>query len=155
LVGDAGLAFTAVAAAFIADDISLEAAPATPVDARARLMARAAVAVPVAAGGWLLVLGVYQAGTSSPGLFDDIAGHAWCGLALACAALGFAALGGKLRSVVSPGAAGVAAMACVGVVSRVAPAGWLQALPSGDVVSAAAILFGLVTLAVTTREPVR
>ena len=154
LVGDAGLAFTAVAAGFIVDDVTGEAAPATPVDGRARLVARAAVVVPVAVAGWLLVLAVYQAVTSSPG-DPDIAGRARSGLAMASAAFGFAALGGKLRSVVSPGAAGFGAMACVGVASQVAPAGWRQALPPGEVVSVAAILFGLVTLALATREPAR
>lgn len=154
LVGEAGLAFTAVTLAFIVDDLTLDAAPATPVDARTRLVGRAIVAAPVVVAGWLLVLAVYQSVTSSPAA-GDIAAEARLGLALACGAIGFAALGASLRSVVSPGAAGVAAMACVGVISRVAPAQWLQALPPGDVVSAAAILFGVVTAAVTTGEPAR
>lgn len=155
LVGEAGLAFTAVALAFIVDDVTRDAAPATPVDARMRLVGRAVVAAPVVLAGWLLVLAVYQSVTTSSPAAGDIAGEARLGLALACGALGFAALGANLRSVVSPGAAGVAAMACVGVISRVAPAQWLQALPPGDVVSAAAILFGVVTVAVTTGEPAR
>ena len=154
LVGEAGLAFTAVTLAFIVDDVTRDAAPATPVDARPRLVGRAIVAAPVVLAGWLLVLAVYHSVTPSAGA-ADVADQALGGLALASAALGLAALGGRVGSVMSPGAAGAGAMACVGVISRVAPAQWLQALPPGDVVSAAAILFGVVTVAVTAGEPAR
>lgn len=154
LVGEAGLAFTAVALAFIVDDVTRDAAPATPVDARPRLVGRAIVAAPVVLAGWLLVLAMYHWVTHSAGA-ADVADQALGGLALASAAVGLAALGGRVGSVLSPGAAGAGAMACVGVISRVAPAQWLQALPPGDVVSAAAILFGVVTVAVTAGEPAR
>ncbi len=154
LVGEAGLAFTAVTLAFIVDDVTRDAAPATPVDARPRLVGRAIVAAPVVLAGWLLVLAVYHWVTPSAGA-ADVADQALGGLALASAAVGLAALGGRVGSVMSPGAAGAGAMACVGVISRVAPAQWLQALPPGDVVSAAAILFGVVTVAVTAGEPAR
>lgn len=151
LLGDTGLAFTAVAPAFIADDAASAAAPASPVDARARLLARATVATPVAVAGWMAVLGVYHFVTSSAAI--DVSARALAALAMASAALGFAALGGRLSSAVSPGAAGVAAMAFLGVVWSVAPKAWVDALPPGELICAPAILFGLVTVAVATREP--
>ncbi len=154
LVGEAGLAFTAVAPAFLVDDGTLDAAPATPIEARARLVARAVVAVPVAVAGWLLVLAVYHVVTSSAEA-AGVGDRAQAGLTLASAALACAALGGKLRSIASPGAAGVGAMACVGVVLRVSPGAWLEALPPGDLICPAVILFGLVTVTVSTREPAR
>lgn len=153
-VGEAGLAFTAVALAFVVDDVTLDAAPATPVHARARLVARAAVAVPVAVAGWLLVLAVYHV-VSSSAEAAEIGRRGRAGLALASAAIGFAAVGGRWRSVASPGGAGVGAMACVGLVSMVSPKAWLEALPPGDLLLPAAVLFGLVTVAVATREPAR
>lgn len=152
MVGDVGLVFTAVSVAFVVDDVALEAAPATPVGARARLVARAAVAVPVAVAGWLLVLLVYRSVLSSGG-GPEVAERATSGLALAVAALGLASLGGKLRSVVSPGAAGMGAMAGVGVAWSVSPDAWVRVLPSGDVACLAAIVFGLVAVTVATKEP--
>lgn len=151
LLGDTGLAFTAVAPAFIADDAASAAAPATPVDARARLLARAVVAMPVAVAGWVAVLGVYRFVTSSVGI--DVSDRAVAALAMVSAALAFAALGGRLSSAVSPGAAGVAAMAFLGVLWSVSPNAWAEALPPGELLSMSAILFGLVTVAVATREP--
>lgn len=150
LLGDTGLAFTAVATAFIADDAASAAAPASPVGARARLLARAAVAIPVAVAGWTAVLGVYHFVTSA-GI--DVSARALAAPAMASAALAFAALGGRLSSAVSPGAAGVAAMALLAVVWTVAPKAWLDALPPGELICASAFLIGLVTVAVATREP--
>lgn len=151
LLGDAGLAFAAVAPAFIADDAASTAAPATPVDARARLFARAVVAMPVAVAGWVAVLGAYRFVTSSGGI--DVSARALAALAMASAALAFGALGGRLSSAVSPGAAGVAAMAFLGILWSVAPKAWAEALPPGELISASAILLALVTVAVATREP--
>lgn len=153
LLGDTGLAFTAVAPAFIADDAASAAAPATPVDARSRLLARAAVAMPVAVAGWMAVLGVYRFVTSSAG--SDLSARSITALAMASAALAFAALGGRLSSAVCPGAAGVATMTVLGMLWMVAPVAWVDALPPGGLISASAILFGLVTVAFATREPVR
>lgn len=151
LLGDTGLAFTAVAPAFIADDATSAAAPATPVDARARLLARSVVAMPVAAAGWMLVLVVYRFVTSA--VVVDVSARALVGLAMASVALAFAALGGRLSSAVSPGAVGVAAMALLGVLWTVAPKVWVDALPPGELLPASAILFSLATVAVATREP--
>lgn len=154
LVGEAGLAFTAVTLAFIVDDVTRDAAPATPVDARLRLVGRAIVAAPVVLAGWLLVLAVYHSVTPSAGA-ADVADRALGGLALASVALGLAALGGRVGSVMSPGAVGVGAMACAGVVSRVSPEAWLEALPPGKLLCPAAILFGVLTVAIATSEPAR
>ena len=154
LVGEAGLAFTAVALAFIVDDVALDAAPATPVDARPRLVGRAIVAAPVVLAGWLIVLAMYHSVTPSAAA-ADVADQALGGLALASAALGLAALGGRVGSVMSPGAAGAGAMACAGVVSRVFPEAWLEALPPGKLLCPAVILFGVLTVAIATSEPAR
>lgn len=154
LVGEAGLAFTAVTLAFIVDDVTRDAAPATPVDARPRLVGRAIVAAPVVLAGWLLVLAVYHWVTPSAGA-ADVADQALGGLALASAALGLAALGGRVGSVMSPGAAGAGAMACAGVVSRVSPEAWLEALPPTKLLCPAAILFGVLTAVIATSEPAR
>jgi len=152
LVGDAGLAFSAVALAFIMDDATGDAAPATPVDARERLVARAALAVPVAVAGWLLVLAVYHQVASSAGT-AGMGERARVGAALACAAVGFAAVGGRLLAVGSPGAAGAGAMACIGAASMVSPNALLEALPPADLLCPAAVLLGLVAVALGTREP--
>lgn len=74
---------------------------------------------------------------------------------MASAAVAFGVLGGRLWPVISPGAAGVAAMACLGVAWTVAPKAWLEALPPARLLCASAMLFGLVTVAIATREPVR
>lgn len=154
LVADAGLALTAVVTAFIADDPTLEAAPATPIEARARLVARAAAAVPVAVVGWLLVLTVYDSITPEPAAID-LAGRALAALGLGSAALALAALTGRFQSVVSPGAAAVGAMACAGVASRALPGRWLEALPAAHAAWPATVLLALITVAVATTEPVR
>ncbi len=154
LVGDAGLALTAVVGAFIADDPALEAAPATPIEARARLVARAAAATPVAVVGWLLVLGVYDHVTPHPAAVD-LVNRALAALGLGSAALALGALSGKLRSVVSPGTAAVGAMAGLGVASLVVPEKWLEVLPPALMIWPATILLALVTVAVTTKEPAR
>ena len=151
-VGEAALAFTAVTVAFVADDAALDAAPATPTEAPARLAVRAALMAPVSLLGWLLVLSVYGWLTPGPvtaGGLDRALG----GLGLASAALALAALAGRLRWVVSPGAAGVAAMAGLGAALVVSPAAWLEALPPVEAVWPVTVLLALVTVAVATREP--
>ncbi len=151
LIGKVTLAFAAVMVAFVVDDVSVEAAPATPVTARGRLLARAALAVPASVLGWLLVLAVYNSVTSSAAA--SVAYLAWSGVAMACAAVGFAALGRSVRSVPSPGAAGVAAMACIGAAWSTLPAAWVRLVPEKHVLYAAAVVFGSVSLVRGTREP--
>lgn len=152
VVGKVGLASTAVAAAFVADDAALETAPATPVAARARLTARAVVAVPVVVLGWVLVLGVHHSVSPLPAA-PDLVDRALAGLGVGSTGLALATLAGRLQAVVSPGAAGVGAMACLGVASMVLPAASLAALPAAEVVWPPTILLALVTVAVATREP--
>ena len=152
LVADAGLALTAAVAAFIADDPTLEAAPATPVEAGSRLVARAAAVVPVLVAGWLLALAVYDRFEPDPTAVD-VAGRALAGFGLATAALGLAALARRIGSVQSPGAAAVGAVAGLGVTSCLLPARWVQVLPSGPAVWPVTILAAVVTIAVMTREP--
>ena len=153
LAGDVALAFTAVAGAFLLDDPTAAAAPATPIGARARLLARAAVALPVAVAGWLVVLAVYRRVGASAAA--GVADRAPSALGLASAAVGFGALGASLGFDRSPGAAGAAVMAGGGALTRACPAGWLEALPSGDALGLAAIPFALVAVAAATREPAR
>ena len=151
LVGETGLALSAVAGAFIADDLTAQAAPATPLGAGARLAARAAFMVPLTIVGWLLVLAVYA--SVAPSFSADLAQRALSGLALACAALAFAAVAGRFRSVMSPGALGVAAMATLGLVLTTVPARWLAHLPSGEVLRPVTILVGLLVVVAATQEP--
>ena len=151
-VADAGLGLSAAVAAFIADDPTLEAAPATPVAAGSRLVARAAAVVPVVVAGWLLVLVVYDRFEPNPAAVD-VAGRALAGVGLATAALGLAALARRIGSVQSPGAAAVGAVAVLGVTSCLLPARLVQVLPSGRALWLVTILAAVVTVAVTTREP--
>lgn len=46
-------------------------------------------------------------------------------------------------------------MAFLGMLWMVAPVAWVDALPPGELISASAILFGLVTVAFAAKEPVR
>lgn len=152
LLGEAGLAFTAAAVAFIGDDPTLEAAPATPIEARARLVTRATLAVPVVVAGWLLVLVVYDSLTPVS-VTAERADLALAGLGVGAAALALAAVGGRLRSVQSPGAAGTGAMACLAVTARSLPPAWLENLPPARVLWPTTILVAVVTVAAATREP--
>lgn len=152
LLGEASLAFTAVTAAFMADDAALEGAPAMPVEAPVRLAARAALALPVVVVGWLLVLAVYKSVTPVS-TTDHFADRALAGLAVAAAALALAALGGRLSSVGSPDAAGVGAMACLAVIWRSLPEAWLAMLPSASVLWPVTAGVAVVAIAVGTREP--
>ncbi len=151
-VGDAGLAVTAVAGAFIADDVVGDAAPGMPLGTRARLAARAAVALPVVAAGWLLVLTVHQRVAEVP---ETVALpiHVVTALGLTSSAVAMAALAERTLVLPSPGAVGVMVMAGIGAVSRVVPEAWLEALPPGRVVSAVTVVSALAVVAVATREP--
>ena len=151
MVGEAGLAFTALAAAFIADDATRDAAPAMPTEARARLAARAVLTVPVTVVGWFVVLAVYVWSAPVPPVVGE---RALAGLGLATAALALAALSGKLRAVESPGAAGVGAMVALGMVRFILPSTWRAALPPGEVLWPLIIMLALITVAAATREPV-
>ena len=153
LVGETGLAFTACASAFIVDDPTLDSAPATPTEAPARFVARAVLMMPVTILGWLAVLGVYCWAVSPAAALG--AGTALSGLGLAATALALAALSGRSPAVVSPGAAGVGAMTAVGLLSHVAPTGWLKVLPPGEVVWPVAIVLAVFTVRAALREPRR
>lgn len=151
LVAETGLAFTAVMAAFIADDPTTEAAPGTPVEAPARLAVRAGLMVPVAVAGWLSVLAVYACVT--PGLAVDLGERALAGSGISSAALAVAALATKVRSVVSPGAAAAGVMAAFGLSLQVVPVRWLEHLPSGRVLWPVTILVGLLVVVAAAKEP--
>jgi hypothetical protein len=151
IVGECGLAFTAVSAAFIADDACRDAAPGTPVEAPKRLATRAGLMAPVAVIGWLVVLAVYASVT--PSLPVDLGERILAGSGIAVAALALAAVGGRLRSVASPGAVGAGAVAALGLALQAAPARWLEHLPPATVVSAIAIAVGLMVVVLATREP--
>lgn len=151
LVGEAGLAVTALAAAFIADDASADAAPATPVEAPRRLAIRAGLALPVVVAGWLAVLGVYT--WVSPDPLGELGPRAWAGVGIAAAALAVSAIGGRLASVPSPGAAGAGAMVALGVGLGLVPLRWLDYLPPGPVVSGVVVGVGVGVVVRATREP--
>lgn len=153
LVGDAGLAFTASAAAFTVEDPALAAAPATPVPARLRLVARAVLLVPVTVSGWLLVAALDER-LNPAAASQDLGGRALISAGMASAALGIAALAAKRLSFESPGAVGVGSMACLVVVLQAVPATWLDALPPAKVWSPATAIAALVAIALTTKEPV-
>ena len=151
VVGETGLAFAAVAAAFIADDPARDAAPGTPVEAPRRLATRAGLMAPVAMTGWLLVLAVYAWVTPRP--LIDLGQRVLAGSGIAIAALAMAAVGGRLSSAVSPGAVGAGSVAALGLALQVVPVGWLEHLPPGTIVAAIAIFVGLVVVVRATREP--
>lgn len=151
VLGDAGLAFTAIAAAFTADDPTLDAAPAMPVPARLRMAARAVVLLPMTVSGWLLVAALD--GGLNPAATRDLAGSALVALGLASAALGIAALAAKRWSLESPGAVGAGAMACLLMVLRALPASWLDPLPPTKMWAPATAIVALVLVAMTTKEP--
>lgn len=154
LLGEWSLGFAALAAAFIADDATLEAAPATPVGARARLAARVALVGPVVVAGWLLVLLAYDA-VSPAAVTADIADRVRTGVGLAAAALALAALGGKVRGVASPGVVGVGVMSVLAVVHRSAPETWLAALPPPTVLWPVTVVLAIATTVFSGREPAR
>lgn len=154
VLGEWGLAFTAAGAAFLADDATREAAPATPVGARARMAARAALAGPVVVAGWVLILLVYDAVTPAA-VTADVPDRALAGVGLGAAALGLATLGDKVRAVTSPGAVGVGATACLAVASQSVPERWLAALPPPAVLWPVTVLVAVATAVVAEREPVR
>lgn len=151
MIGKVTLAFAAVMVAFVVDDLSVEAAPATLVTARGRLLARATLAVPTSVLAWLLVLAVYNSVASTAAA--TVGDLALSGVAVASAAVGFAALGRNVQAVRSPGAAGLAAMASMGAAWSALPAAWLRLLPEKHVLYAAAVVFGSVSLVRGTREP--
>lgn len=160
LLDKAGLALTALAAAFVADDAALEAAPGTPVEVRARLAVRAVVALPVVVLGWLLVLAVHHSVTAVPAApghvgpaAPDVVDRAVASVGAGSAALALATLAGRFRSLASPGAAGMGAIACLGVASTALPTAVLAALPPAGVVWPPTVLLAVVTIALATREP--
>ncbi len=150
LVGETGLALAAAVAAFIADDATREAAPATPVAARARLAVRAALMLPVVIAGWLLVLALY-ARVLPPSI--DLGHRALAGLGVASGALALAAVGSRFWSIASPGAAGLAAMATLGLVLQLVPDRWMAHAPAGTVLWPVTILASLLVVAHATQEP--
>ena len=154
LVGTTGLAFTAMVVAFLVDDVTSEAAPATPVGARDRLLTRAAFVVPVVAAGWLLVLAFHHV-VLAPVASAEVAAQARWAIGVAFGAVGFASLAGAGRAFSSPGAVGVAAMACVGVASQASLTPWMEALPASEVLCAGTALFAALSAAMATKEPAR
>lgn len=152
MVGELGLAFTAMAVAFLADDPTTDAAPAVPVEAPARLRLRLAVGAPAAAAGWLLVLAVSDQVVPG-GLLDDVAGRALAGVGLAATALAMAVVAGRTGAATSPGAVGVAALATVGLASLVVPTAWVDALPPPEAAWPVLIAMAWLTIAVAGREP--
>lgn len=152
LLGETSLAFTAVTAAFIADDIFMEAAPATPTEAWFRLVVRAGVAGPVIAAGWLLVLVVYDSVSAVP-VTADIASRGMVGLGLGSMALALATACDRRWAVASPGVAGLGAMACLALTWRILPEVWLKSLPPAEVLWPVTIVLALGLAVVATREP--
>lgn len=153
-LGEVGLAFTAVAYAFVADDAALNAAPATPVEARARLAARAVVMAPVAVLGWLLVLAVchWVIPIPAPAARADLAGRALAGVGLGSSALALATLGATLPPVASPGAAGMGAMVLIGAASTALPEATLARLPPAEVLWPTMTLLAVPVIVLATRN---
>ncbi|MDQ3978892.1 MAG: hypothetical protein M3314_05000 [Actinomycetota bacterium] len=152
VVEELGLAFTAVAVAFLADDVTSEASPAVPVEAPARLRLRLAVGVPAVAMGWLLVLAVSDR-VIPGGLLDHASGSAVASVGLAATALAMAVVARRTRAAVSPGAVGVASVATVGLASLAVPTAWIEALPPPEAAWPVLIALALLTIAVAGREP--
>ena len=152
MLGETSLVFTAVTAAFIADDIFMEAAPATPTEAWFRLVVRAGVAGPVIAAGWLLVLVVYDS-VSPVHVTADIASRGMVGLGLGSMALALATATDRRWAVASPGVAGLGAMACLALTWRILPEVWLKSLPPAEVLWPVTIVLALGLAVVATREP--
>lgn len=154
LLGEAGLAFTAIGAAFIADDPTTEAAPATPIEARLRLALRACVAAPVLLGGWLTVLWLYNR-ADPEALAEGLTGRTLLGLGLAVAAVAVSTVAGRRLAVASPGAVGAGALVACCAFLPVAPVAWARALPPSTTIWTVAILAGLATITAATKEPSR
>lgn len=152
VVEELGLALTAMAVAFLADDVTADASPAVPVEAPARLRLRLAVGAPVAAVGWLLLLAVSHQVTGG-GLLDDAAGMALSSVALAATTLAVAVVAGRTRASVSPGAVGLASVVSVGLLSLAAPTAWIEALPPPETAWPVLTALALLTIAVAGREP--
>lgn len=151
MVGEPALAFSAAVVAFIADDPGGEAVPGTPVEAPVRFALRAGLMLPVATAGWLVVLALYAWVSPVPSM--DLSDRALAGVGIASAAVGAASLGSRFRSVPSPGALGVAAVAVLGLALQIAPVQWLAHLPASTVLSPVTVLVSLLVVAYATREP--
>lgn len=151
LVGQTAIAFAAGSAAFVVDDATAEAAPAVPTAAPARLLARAAVAVPVVVGGWVAVLAVHRAVAAGP-LRPHLATTALAAVAITFLAAGVAGLCAGMAPVASPGAAGLGAVAVAGVAREVVPAPWLALAPPVVPTSVAVVALGFAALVITTRR---
>lgn len=150
-VAETGLAFAAATAAFIIDDPANDAAPGTPVDARARLAARVGLMAPVAMVGWLLVLGTYVG--VAPGFPVELGRRTLTGVGMASAALALAAIVSRFRSTAPAGGAGVGVMAGLAFTLQVLPVRWLEHLPPARAVCPLAIVVALVVVVHVTREP--
>ena len=153
-LGDAGVAFTAASAAFIADDGIMAGAAPTPIEARTRLVARALVAMPVAVAGWLVVLAIYGR-VLPPDAQPAIGSRAVAGIGVAAAALALATLFARSPGVPSPGAAGVAAVAGIALILQAVPVAWLRHLPSHRTIWVTAIVVAVPVIVAATREPAR
>lgn len=152
LVGRAGLVLTAAAAAFVVDDAAVEAAPASPVEVRARLAARAAVAVPVVVSAWLVVLAV-QLGVTAASAAPAVAERALMSMGAGSAALAAAAVAARWRHLASPGAVGMSVVATLGAGWAALPARAVDALPPAEVAWPVVILAAFGVAAWATREP--
>jgi hypothetical protein len=153
LLADTALALTAITAGFAVDDGIVDAARATPHDGRARLVARAMLVLPAVLVGWLVVLAVYR-GIGAAGSLD-VDRAALRAVGLAAAALGIAAVAGRVPSIGSPGTAAVGLVASAGVAARVVPQCWVAALPRGSLLSPVVVVLALATVATATKEPAR
>ncbi len=151
IVAETGLAFAAATAGFIIDDPANDAAPGTPLDARARLAARAGLMAPVAMVGWLLVLGTYVG--VAPGIPVELGRRTLTGLGMASVALAVAAIASTVRSAASPGAASVGVMAGLTCAFQVLPLRYLDHLPPAGAVCPLAIVVALLVVVHVTREP--
>ena len=152
MVGETGLAFTALSMAFIADDATRAAAPGVPVEAPTRLAARAAVMAPVVALGWLLVLATYAPVLLGPAGIGGLSDRALAALGLASAALALATLVGRWTAAPSPGAVTVAAAVALHVL-QVVPKSWLAALPPGRPAWPAVAALAVIVAGLAAREP--
>ncbi len=148
LVGEMGRALTCVSVAFLVDDPAVSAAPAAPVTVRRRLIARAALGVPVAVLGWVGLAAVERSLTHGDVSFD-----ARTALALAGAAIGLAAMAARRGVEPSPGAVGAGAVVAIATAATRVPPQWVAHAPRGSVVAALGVMLGLVGVWIGSAEP--
>lgn len=147
-VGVLARALICMSVAFLVDDPTVSAAPASPVTVRRRLISRAVLGLPVAVLGWVALVVIERSLTDG-----DVSLAAGATIALAGVAIGFAAMADRHGVDPSPGAVGAAAVGAIAAAATMVPPQWAVYAPHGTVLAGAAGVLGLTAVWIGTAEP--